>query len=93
VPRAPLILVGESFWKPLEGFFKEALLKEGAISQEDLSIYTITDSEDEIINIIKNAPVRLGIQFNRDSENPCLANGKPQKADRSITQLLKKRFF
>lgn len=64
IPRSPIILVGASYWSPLESFFKETLLKHGAISEEDLGLYTITDDDDLILDLIKKAPVRFGIKYN-----------------------------
>lgn len=63
IPNIPIILYGSSFWKPLEEFFEKVLLKEGneTISKEDIGLYLITDDDTEIIEIIKNAPVRSDI--------------------------------
>ena len=74
VPKAPLILVGEPHWKPLEEFFKNILIKENLINSEDLSIYTITDDEDQILDIIKNAPIRIGLKYNENSEKVLIEN-------------------
>lgn len=68
IPKAPIILVGESFWKPLEQFFKEVLIKNGAIEEKDLSLYTITEDEEEILKIIKDAPIRLGLKYDDNLE-------------------------
>lgn len=75
IPKAPIILFGSEYWKPLEHFFKENLLKERLIDEEDLHLYTITDSESEALEIIKNAPVRFGLAYNEKSENPSKQNG------------------
>jgi hypothetical protein len=59
IPRVPVILVGREFWQPLLDLIKEDLLKdEQTIDLKDTYIYKIVDSEDEIIDIIKNAPFR-----------------------------------
>jgi len=55
--RRPIILVGEEFWKPLDAFIREHLLDKAKISPEDIDLYTITDDEDEIIEIIRKAKV------------------------------------
>jgi hypothetical protein len=34
-----------------------------------MELYHILDDEDEIINVIKSAPVRNGIKFNHNSAN------------------------
>lgn len=57
--RVPIVLVGEKYWKPLDKFIKKNLLKTGKIDEEDIDLYTITDNEDKILEIVKNAPVRL----------------------------------
>jgi uncharacterized protein (TIGR00730 family) len=59
ISRAPVILVGRDFWEPLMDIVeKEMLEEEKTISPEDANIYRIVESEDEIIEIIKNAPIR-----------------------------------
>ena len=59
IERVPIILVGEEFWKPLDDLIKmEMLSHHHTIELEDTLLYTITDDEDEIFEIIKNAPVR-----------------------------------
>lgn len=54
----PLILVGSDYWKPLEEFLKNELLKRGMIDAEDLNLFSIEDDEDVIMEKIRNAPVR-----------------------------------
>lgn len=63
IPNIPIVLYGSEFWNPLEEYFKKVLLLEGneTISKEDLSLYVITDNDEEILEIIKNAPVRTDV--------------------------------
>lgn len=59
IPKTPVVLVGSEFWNKLDTFLLEELLeKYKAIDPEDRNIYRITDDEDEIIDIIKRAPLR-----------------------------------
>jgi predicted Rossmann-fold nucleotide-binding protein len=58
VSRMPIILVGVDFWQPLDDFIKKDLAAEHMIGESDPSLYVITDDEDAILEIIKNAPVR-----------------------------------
>ncbi len=59
IPRTPVILVGREFWQPFIDLMKTKLLDENeTISPDDINIYQIVDSEDEILKIIKNAPFR-----------------------------------
>jgi uncharacterized protein (TIGR00730 family) len=90
IPIAPLILVGETHWRPLEGFFKDTLVKESFINAEDLSIYTITDNDDEIIKIIKEAPIRMGEEFDKKSEEPAKRNGHGNKTVRLLSEFSKR---
>jgi len=68
IPKAPIILVGVSFWTPLEKFFRAVLLENKSIEEKDLSLYTITDNETEILKIIKAAPIRLGLKYDENLE-------------------------
>ncbi len=59
IPRVPIILFGSEFWNPLDQFIKTNLLeKHHTISEEDTHLYTISDDIDEVVNIIKAAPIR-----------------------------------
>lgn len=55
----PLICVGTEYWKHLEGFMRDVLVTRGLITPDDLKIYTLTDSHDEVLEIIKGAPIRV----------------------------------
>jgi uncharacterized protein (TIGR00730 family) len=58
IPPVPIILVGNEFWTPVETFMKQHMLeKHKAISPDDLNLYTITEDEDKILEIIRRAPV------------------------------------
>ena len=74
IPKAPIILVGSEFWNPVEQLFRDLLITKKTIEEKDLSLYTITDNEDEIIEIIKKAPIRLGLQYDENSEKPTKNN-------------------
>lgn len=76
VVGVPLICVGTDYWKSLERFMQAELLSRGTILPEDLLLYTITDNHDEILDIIKKAPVR-DIDFHLD------AMVKPEESDKN----------
>jgi uncharacterized protein (TIGR00730 family) len=67
IPKSPIILVGWFFWSPLEQFFKEVLVENKTIDEKDLSLYTISDDEDEILSMIKKAPIRFGLKYDENS--------------------------
>ncbi|MDP2593048.1 MAG: TIGR00730 family Rossman fold protein [bacterium] len=58
VPKVPIILYGDEYWQPLARFISEEIYKKhSAIDSEDISLYTITEDEDTIIEFIKKAPI------------------------------------
>lgn len=57
----PLICVGSEYWNKVKAFMEDELLARGYIEPEHLDLFTITDSHDKIIEIIRNAPVRIAI--------------------------------
>jgi uncharacterized protein (TIGR00730 family) len=59
IEPVPILLVGEDFWKPIHDLIQDHLLHDfETISKPDLNCYTITDDEDKILEIVKNAPLR-----------------------------------
>lgn len=58
IVRVPIILFGSHFWKPLEKFIEEYLLENEKIDKADMKLFVITDSIEETLSIIKEAPIR-----------------------------------
>jgi uncharacterized protein (TIGR00730 family) len=58
IDRVPVILFGSYFWKPLEELIEKFLLENGKIDPQDMKLLKITDSIEEALNIVKNAPIR-----------------------------------
>ncbi len=59
VERVPIILVGSEFWQPILDYSKNVLLdKFGTISPEDLDLFHVMDDDEEIMNLVKQAPLR-----------------------------------
>jgi uncharacterized protein (TIGR00730 family) len=53
IPRAPIILVGSDFWKPVDALIRSLMLhKFSTISEEDQDLYEILDDYDEILSRI-----------------------------------------
>lgn len=63
ISKAPIICVGSEFWNKLKGFIEAEILGQNKIQSEDLDLFTITDSHDEVLEIVKNAPVRISVPF------------------------------
>ncbi len=63
IEKVPIILVGVEFWSGLFTFIKDTLLENGTISEEDLSLFTITDDVDQMIKIVSKAEPRIIDKF------------------------------
>lgn len=48
----PVVLVGRSFWEPLVNFLESVADREGFLSRKDLKLFTVTDSPEEVAQII-----------------------------------------
>lgn len=61
VGKIPVILYGAEFWTPLQNIIEEFLQdKYEVINPQDKKIYVITDSEEEVLDIIKKSKERDG---------------------------------
>jgi hypothetical protein len=59
IQKVPIICVGAYFWETLETHMHHGLmLPAGTIDDADMSLYTITDDEQTIMEIARNAQVR-----------------------------------
>lgn len=54
VPRFPIILMGKEYWRGLIRWLKKTVCERGAISEEDLELFSITDSPQEALAIIRD---------------------------------------
>jgi len=63
----PVVLFGSKYWQGLLDWIREPLLTEGKITEEDLRRLHITDSPQEVVNIIVKSQGSLG------GENPITA--------------------
>jgi len=60
IEPVPIILVGVSFWKHLHFLIeKEMYEKHKTISKEDMLIYHLSDDIDEIVDMVRHAPIRM----------------------------------
>jgi uncharacterized protein (TIGR00730 family) len=70
IETVPIILVGESFWRPLEKFMIDHMLKDNkTIDGQDLGMFTITDDEDQIVETIKATPIREGVRLTHSDDS------------------------
>lgn len=64
MPHVPMILVGSNFWKPLDQFIREHLFKRhNMIEESALSLYTILDDEQKVLDLILKAPIMETVPF------------------------------
>lgn len=55
IAKFPIILVGTSFWAGLIDWIKDMMLhKNGNISEEDLDLFSIVDTPNEVVDVINN---------------------------------------
>lgn len=57
----PVICYGSEYWNKVKSLIDETLKARGYINTGDDKLYTITDNLDDIIEIVRRAPVREGI--------------------------------
>jgi uncharacterized protein (TIGR00730 family) len=91
IPRAPIILVGKDYWEPLQNFFKEVLLEHKTVDDEEMYFYTITDDDDLILKLIKEAPVRFGLKYDEGAEKS-IKNNSARTEHGALSGLFKKMF-
>ncbi|MES2087430.1 MAG: TIGR00730 family Rossman fold protein [Patescibacteria group bacterium] len=67
IRKIPIILVGHDFWDDLQVFIKNVMLgRHKTINAEDMNLYTITDDDDEILEIIKKVPIKPMVRSTGD---------------------------
>ncbi len=64
VARFPIVLVGSKFWGGLLDWFKNTLLEEKLIKEEDLNLYRVVDTADEAVAHIKAFYEKYSVNVN-----------------------------
>jgi uncharacterized protein (TIGR00730 family) len=59
IPRRPVILVGVAYWKGLEAWLRAEVLRAGAIGQESLSLFHITDDLNAVVEALKQEKIAI----------------------------------
>ena len=54
ISRIPIILVGTKFWKGLIDWIKISLIEEKLISPEDLDLFSVVDTQEEVLTCLKD---------------------------------------
>jgi uncharacterized protein (TIGR00730 family) len=58
IPNVPVVLVGSEYWNGMDAFIRKEMLTRRMVTEQELSAYVILDDNDQIIEVIKNAPKR-----------------------------------
>jgi uncharacterized protein (TIGR00730 family) len=61
ITNFPVILFGSEYWSGLLKWLRETMLPGGKISPADLDLITVTDSPEEVRDLIKDAMIQGGI--------------------------------
>ena len=56
----PVILVGSDFWGGLVDWIRDQLLQRGLVSENDMDLFTVTDSLQEVVALVKDSWGRNG---------------------------------
>ncbi|HOJ30507.1 MAG TPA: TIGR00730 family Rossman fold protein [bacterium] len=54
VKKFPVILVNKNHWDPLIAWMKDYLIKKSYIDKNDLGIFSVVDTSEQVLKIIKN---------------------------------------
>ncbi len=59
IRKIPIILIGKDYWEELHDFIRRNIYRNHqAIDEKDMELYTITDDDNEVVEIIKKVPVK-----------------------------------
>lgn len=50
--KIPIVLVGSTFWDGLMGWFKDTLVIEGMIAEDDMDLFSLVDTADDVSRVI-----------------------------------------
>ncbi len=70
--RIPIILVGTSFWEGLIAWFRDRLLAEKTITEDDMELFTLCDTADEAIDAIFDFYRNRGVTATEEEQEKLL---------------------
>jgi uncharacterized protein (TIGR00730 family) len=53
----PIVMVGSQYWSGLIDWIRDRLVKEGKISPEDMDIFQVIDSPEEVVKAVKRVVI------------------------------------
>lgn len=64
MPDFPLVLMGKSFWSPLLDYLRQSLVAAGTIEAADVDRWILSDSPEEIVQLIRERAMRqFGLSY------------------------------
>ena len=61
VRTVPLVAVGKEYWQPLFDWFRNTMLRDRMINEDDLNLFYVADNADDAFHYIKRIHDRCGI--------------------------------
>ena len=52
-PYVPIVLVGKKYWEGMVEWIKNTMLTEGMINPQDLDLFKVVDTADEVVEYLK----------------------------------------
>jgi len=66
--RMPIVMVGQKFWGGLIDWFKSTLVKEGMVSPEDLDLFILADTADDVVEHIFRYYEKSGFEHTEEEQ-------------------------
>ncbi len=76
ITRFPILLYGTEYWRDLLGWIARTQLGEGMISTEDLDLFVVTDSLDQIVELLVQSITSSRDTQRRSPTQPIWANSE-----------------
>jgi uncharacterized protein (TIGR00730 family) len=78
IDHFPVILWGSDYWRPMMDWLADPVAQEGMIARADLRLFRLTDSNDEVVDIIERSfadaeAARLEVETSPRGEEPAEA--------------------
>jgi uncharacterized protein (TIGR00730 family) len=64
ISRFPVVMVGKDYWGGMVDWIKTRMIEEGTISESDLDLFVLTDSVEEVIQIVSDFYLRNKLKPN-----------------------------
>jgi uncharacterized protein (TIGR00730 family) len=69
ITRFPIVLVGSSYWGGLLAWLREKVQAEGNLYDRELSLLTVVDEPEKVVEIITKAHAQVGVNPPRDDSD------------------------